>query len=203
MAEVDAESAQVPSTKARTAVFIAAMRHFRGALLDRQVAVHYSEVTAPDNTHTLAGELTRSVKRTSPDRAHFDRTGRLSGVASFEADRGPPGYHLWRSARPLFLRLTGRVPQPCEPGASSCAWNTSIGPCAFNTACCSPKATEPEGGQWNFDTDNRRTLCPQRAGHFAAPAGFSAGHNHRGGDCPGEAALREAVRRSRCTSIGP
>ena len=66
MAEVDEESRHVISSKQRTTVFLSAMRHFAQRLQDKGWSVLYSAIDAPDNTGTLAGELTRTLTQTPP-----------------------------------------------------------------------------------------------------------------------------------------
>ena len=61
MAEVAEESEHVWTSKPRIAVFLAAMRHFRDAQKKLQRRVSYTEIDAPGNTQTLAGELARAV----------------------------------------------------------------------------------------------------------------------------------------------
>ncbi|MDP4622036.1 MAG: cryptochrome/photolyase family protein, partial [Hydrogenophaga sp.] len=61
MAEVMEESTHVRSSKARTAVFLSAMRHFATRLRAKGWTVHYSELDDPLNSGSLAGELTRTL----------------------------------------------------------------------------------------------------------------------------------------------
>jgi len=68
MAEVAEESTHVWSHKARIALFLSAMWHFRDALRRQSVTVHYRQVEDVGNSGTLAGELTATVKRLSPQR---------------------------------------------------------------------------------------------------------------------------------------
>ena len=57
MAEVSNESTHVRSHKARTALFLSAMRHFRDELLADNWSVHYRSLNDPKNTHGLDREL--------------------------------------------------------------------------------------------------------------------------------------------------
>lgn len=166
MAEVDAESTQTPSTKARTAVFLAAMRHFRNALLDRQVAVRYSEVTSPDNTQTLAGELTRSVKQLLPVALIVTEPGdyrvlqdlrqtseRLGIPLEVRRDR-----HFFSSIEEFRHHATGRKSLRLEYFYRAMRTRHRV---------LLDEDGQPEGGQWNFDTDNRQHF--PRQGPQAVP----------------------------------
>lgn len=64
MAEVHEESTHVPSHRARTALFLSAMRHFRDALRRRGVRVDYTEL-APGS---LAEHLAAAVRKLQPQR---------------------------------------------------------------------------------------------------------------------------------------
>ena len=68
MAEVAEESEHVWSSKVRTAMFLAAMRHFRAGLVKRGTSVRYTELDDPANTQTLAGELRRAVTALRPSK---------------------------------------------------------------------------------------------------------------------------------------
>jgi deoxyribodipyrimidine photolyase-related protein len=57
MAEVVEESTHVPSSRVRTAMFLAAMRHFARELLDDGVALHYRRLDDSGNLGSLAAEL--------------------------------------------------------------------------------------------------------------------------------------------------
>ena len=66
MAEVAEESTHVWSHKARIAVFLSAMRHFRDTLRQRSVTVHYRQLDEAGNHGAFVGELTATIKRLSP-----------------------------------------------------------------------------------------------------------------------------------------
>src|SRR6056297_2627712 len=68
MAEVSHEAEHVRSHKARIAIFLSAMRHFRDSLRDRGFTVHYRELDDPENAGSFAGELERTVPELEPER---------------------------------------------------------------------------------------------------------------------------------------
>ena len=91
MAEVAHESTKVWSTKPRIAVFLAAMRHFRDALLKRGWKVHYRELTgesavwrAADGSvnqargETFSEALRESLDQLMPERVVMVQPGEWS-----------------------------------------------------------------------------------------------------------------------------
>ena len=73
MAEVAEESTHVWTHKARIAVFLSAMRHFRDGLLRERIEIDYAELAATPTADepaslaaALAASLTRCLLYTSP-----------------------------------------------------------------------------------------------------------------------------------------
>ena len=67
MAEVDEESTHVWSHKARTVLFLSAMRHLRDELVGRGLRVRYVRLDESGNTGALASELMRAVRALRPE----------------------------------------------------------------------------------------------------------------------------------------
>ena len=68
MAEVAEESTHVWSSKPRTAMFLAAMRHFALALQAAGRPLHYTRLDAPGNRGSLAAQLQADIERLRPAR---------------------------------------------------------------------------------------------------------------------------------------
>lgn len=68
MAEAQEESTHVWSHLARSALFLAAMRHFRDAQRAQGRSVLYRKLEAPGHTGTLAGELKAAVRSLRPQK---------------------------------------------------------------------------------------------------------------------------------------
>ena len=83
MAEVKHESTKVWSAKPRTAVFLAAMRHFRECLLEREWRVDYREVGGPGG-ETFAAQLRDAVERWHPERLIMLEAGEWSTAQEIE-----------------------------------------------------------------------------------------------------------------------
>ncbi len=164
MAEVEAESTHVPSHKARIALFLSAMRHFRDELRAGGLQVEYLEL----GTHahaTLGAALAAELQRRPPTQVLLVKPGEYRverELCAAVADRGialqlledphffttPAEFATWAEGRrelrlEYFYRLQRRRSGLLMEGE------------------------EPAGGRWNFDAENR--------GRFSAegpPAGL-------------------------------
>ena len=88
MAEVAEEATHVWSHKARIAVFLAAMRHFRDAMRRRGAAVLYRELDEPGNRGSFARRNPRRPPTHAARAARHGRAGRVSRQAGFPTDGG-------------------------------------------------------------------------------------------------------------------
>ena len=68
MAEVAGEAEHVLSHKARIAIFLSAMRHFRDTLRKRGFTVHYRQLDDRGNRGSFASEFEAAVKKLRPQR---------------------------------------------------------------------------------------------------------------------------------------
>ncbi|MBL9191417.1 MAG: cryptochrome/photolyase family protein [Opitutaceae bacterium] len=171
MAEVTGESDYVWSTKTRTALFLAAMRHFRDAQRKAGRRVTYVTLDDPDNTQTLAGELQRAVRLHAPERLILVE----------------PGEWRVREALTQAARAAG-VPQELRPDR-----HFFCGPDDFARHAAGRKqlrmeffyreqrrrhrilldeAGGPEGGEWNFDPENRGSFGREGPGRLRPPVAF-------------------------------
>ena len=162
MAEVRAESEHVPSHKARTALFLSAMRHFREALRRNGVRVEYTELAAG----RLGDHLAAAVERLKPERVVVVEPGeyrvqqelkeacpRLEIVDDdhFYCSRGE--FRRWAAGRKqlrleYFYREMRRKHGVLMEGE------------------------EPCGGAWNYDAANRGSFGKRGPGLLAAPRRF-------------------------------
>ncbi|WP_219209343.1 cryptochrome/photolyase family protein [Variovorax boronicumulans] len=171
MAEVPEESEHVPSTKMRTALFLSAMRHFADALAARGLPLDYLRLGA----HPFASieeALARTLARERPEalvmvdagewrlEQAIARTCQAAGVRLLQRDdlhfmasradfadhaRGKP--RLVMEAFYRQMRTRYRVLLDAQGG--------------------------PEGGQWNFDADNRGAFGRAGPGLLPPPPSFA------------------------------
>ena len=176
MIEAHEESTHVWSHKARTTLFLSAMRHFAARLRQRQWRVEYRALeTAGDKT--LADGLRATVEKFKPARVIGVEPGDLRvrqqlddaihSIATHADDTGSRGlkHHIeWREDR-HFLCSLPQFRQWAGPA-------THLRMEFFYRQMRKKyrvlmEGDQPLGGQWNFDADNRKGFG--KAGPQAAP----------------------------------
>ena len=186
MAEVAEESTHVWSHKARIAVFLAAMRHFRDALLEERIAVDYTELAAqprPQEPGTLAAALAASLARLKQEQAGPEKLvvvepGEWRVQEAFRAAAQAAGLpleirpdrHFFSSREEFAAHATGRKQLRLEyfyrPLREKFGVLMDDG--------------EPAGGQWNYDAENRGAFPKTGPGKLPAPVRFAPDATTRG-----------------------
>jgi deoxyribodipyrimidine photolyase-related protein len=179
MAEVAEESTHVWTHKARIAVFLAAMRHFRDALLRERIDVDYTELAAkprPQEPATLAAALTASLARLTkekdgpeklvvvePGEWRVQEALRAAAQAAGLPLETRPDRHFFSSREDFAAHATGRKQLRLEyfyrPLREKFGVLMDDG--------------EPAGGQWNFDAENRGAFPKTGLGTLPAPVRFT------------------------------
>jgi len=149
MAEVHAESTHVWSHQARIALFLSAMRHFRDELRDdRGWAVEYTTLTKG----TLAEALARDVKRLKPKGLVLVEPGdyrvQQELLEAFPKIEIRPDRHFLTTKADFAQHAHGRKQLRLEYFYRELRRRYRI----------LMDGDQPEGGAWNFDTDNRETF---------------------------------------------
>lgn len=185
MAEVSGEAEQVWSHRARIAIFLAAMRHFRDELHARGITVHYTALDsgrdgspsqtnysargAPDGRAlpTTFGEaLTESVRQLKPQRVIVAQPGEWrvqeelkQAVPELEirVDR-----HFLCTKEEFTAHVSGRQQLRLEFFYREMRRKHKV---LMN-------GDQPVGGTWNFDKDNRGSFGKDGPGFVPKPVGF-------------------------------
>ena len=166
MAEAAEESTHVWSSKPRTVMFLAAMRHFALALQVAGRPLHYTRIEAAGNAGSLAAQLRADITRLKPVRLVMTAPGdwrvleALKAVATahnlpldIREDR-----HFFSSVRDFAAHARGRKALRMEYFYREQRKRHQV----------LMQGGEPVGGQWNFDADNREAFAA--AGPGAVPA---------------------------------
>lgn len=169
MAEVPDESRQVPSHRARTVLFLSAMRHFAQAQRNQGHSVVYHRLgSAPKDT--LPAVLADDIAALQPEKVIAERAGAwrlhqdLSAVIAqasvpvdWRADRhficDAPTFAHWATGRKTFVMETFYRFMRKRTGILM----TEDG---------------PVGGEWNYDRENRHPLKAQDLSLVPPPLSF-------------------------------
>ena len=156
MAEVAEESTHVWSSKARTLMFLAAMRHFALALHACGRPLHYSRMDTPDNRGSIGAQLHADIGRLRPARLVMTSPGDwrvLEAMKAVAASSGVPleireDRHFFVSVREFAAHARGRKSLRMEFFYREQRKRHGI----------LMEDGKPLGGQWNFDADNREAF---------------------------------------------
>jgi deoxyribodipyrimidine photolyase-related protein len=179
MAEVAEESTHVWTHKARIAVFLAAMRHFRDRLVEDGVSVDYTELAPAarkGEPATLAAAVAASLRRLAK--------------AGWTAERlvvVEPGEWRVREALreaaataglPLEIRTDRHFFSTTEEFAAHARGRKQLRLEYFYRPLREKFGVlmddgEPAGGQWNFDAENRGAFPKGGPGPLPAPVRFA------------------------------
>jgi len=166
MMEVADETTYVRHHKRKIAFILSAMRHHAGALRADGWQVDYVRLDDPDNTGSFTGEVARGVARHAPDRIVVTEGGEWRVQAMLEA---------WETlfGIPVDIRADTRF---IASHATFAAWADGRKQLRMEYFYRDMRRAtgllmtgdKPEGGQWNYDAENRKPakadlFVPERA----------------------------------------
>jgi deoxyribodipyrimidine photolyase-related protein len=154
MMEVRHEAETVPHHRTKLIYIFSAMRHFAKALREAGWTVDYVELTNPDNTHSFTSEVKRALKRheISNIRVCEPSVYRvLEYVLGWEDDLGLP----------VSITFDDRFIATKEEFADWAQGRKQLRMEYFyremrRKTGLLMDSDQPEGGQWNYDKDNRK-----------------------------------------------
>jgi len=166
MAEVAEEATHVWSSQPRTALFLAAMRHFAEAARRAGYRVHYTRLDDPGNRGSLAGELVAAIDRLAPEALVMTAPGDarvLKSLRDAAASRGmslavQENRHFLCTVRDFAIHARARRQLRLETFYRDMRRRHDV----------LMEGEEPAGGRWNLDSENRQAFT--RAGPADVPA---------------------------------
>ena len=181
MAEVAHESEKVWVAKPRIAIFLAAMRHFRDALLARGWRVFYRSLTVKSAEwsglpgkgtpgETFAAQLAWTIAQTRPEKLIVVEPGEWGvrdELITVAGEAGVPleiriDRHFLCSAEEFAAHANGRKQLRMEYFYREMRVRTGV----------LMDGDKPVGGEWNFDHDNRESFGKDGPGLLPAPRQF-------------------------------
>ena len=163
MAEVEEEASYIPQHKIRLVLFFSAMRHFRDELRARGIRVYYRQIDDPQNHGTLSAEIEARVRELQPQKLIVLEPG------DFRVRKSLPAKTEIREDTHFYCS-TDEFKQHSKPGRRLILENFYRN-MRQNHGILMDHA-KPEGGQWNFDKDNRKTLTNEAEKQIRAPHAF-------------------------------
>jgi deoxyribodipyrimidine photolyase-related protein len=159
MAEVADESTHVWSSQPRTALFLAAMRHFALALQAAGRPLQYTRLDMPGNRGSLAAQLQADIDRLRPARLVMTAPGDWRVLQALQAVAQASGLplevredrHFFVSVREFAAHARGRKSLRLEYFYREQRQRHQV---LMDT----DRPGSPLGGQWNFDADNREAF---------------------------------------------
>lgn len=169
MAEVIEEATHVWSSKARTALFLAAMRHFALALQAAGRPLAYTRLDAPGNRGSLGAQLQADIDRLRPGRLAMTAPGDwrvLQAIKAVAMRNDLPldiheDRHFFVTVREFAAYAAGRKSLRMEYFYREQRRRHGV------LMRDDGQGAVPIGGQWNYDADNREAFG--RAGPGALP----------------------------------
>jgi len=156
MAEVAEESTHVWSSKPRTVMFLAAMRHFALALRAAGRPLHYTRLEAAGNRGSLEAQLQDDIERLRPTRLVMTAPGEWRVLQAIRAVAGAAGLeleiredrHFYVTVREFAAHAAGRKALRMEYFYRELRRRHGV----------LMQGDAPTGGRWNFDADNRESF---------------------------------------------
>jgi deoxyribodipyrimidine photolyase-related protein len=168
MVEVQDEATYVRHHKKKIALIFSAMRHFAAELRDQGWELDYVALDAPGNRGSFTGEIERAIARHGPNRVVVTEPGewRVQSEMKTWTDRFRVPVEFLADSRFLCSRAdfadwaAERKQLRMEVFYRHMRRKTGL----------LMQGDRPEGGKWNFDTENRKPagpgLSPQPPKHF-------------------------------------
>lgn len=171
MAEVDEEATHVRSGKQRIALFLSAMRHFADALRAAGVLVHYQRIDHPGNQGSLAAQLRAAILALRPASVVLTFPGDWRVLQAIRTTVEQAGLALELREDRSFFSTPGEFSAHAK-GRKSLRLEYYYRELRQKHRILMREG-EPEGGQWNFDHDNRESFGPKGPGALPARVAFA------------------------------
>jgi len=169
MVEVDEETVYVPHHKAKIAYILSAMRHHAEDLRAAGWTVDYIQLTDPANSGSFTGELARALERHSITQVRVTEASewRVKAMLDSWVDRFDVPITILPDDR--FLCSHGEFESWVE-GRKQLRMEYFYRDMRRKSGLLMA-GTDPEGGQWNYDSENRKPA--QRDLHMPRPISFT------------------------------
>lgn len=170
MMEVAEEAAYVPQHKIRLALFFSAMRHFRDALRYKGRRVHYVTLEDDNNRGSQAAEIARWAHKTRPGKLIVVQPGDYRVETAIRAACDDLGCDLEIREDTHFLCSRDAFRDHADGRQNLLMEHFYRGMRRRHGILMD--GDKPEGGDWNYDFDNRDSFGKEGPGDIKAPRSF-------------------------------
>ena len=154
MAETGSETGYVRHHPKKIAFVLAAMRHHAEVLREAGWDLHYTRLDDPQNTQDMAGEVLRQASRLGASELLVTQPGEWRLISALQAL--PLTVHMLPDTR--FIAGPGRFDRWAR-GRKELRMEYFYREMRRETGILMD-GDQPEGGRWNFDTENRKPARP-------------------------------------------
>lgn len=171
MAEVISASSDTPSSKQRTALFLSAMRHFAQSLEIEGLSLQYS--TLSDGYQNFSEALSATLKQQQISQVRCVLPGDVDVMHELADCCQRHQLEIEWLADNHFISRPGEFKQWMQNRRQPRMehWYRYL---RQDRQILMDDNNEPEGGQWNFDKDNRKTFCKSGPDAVPEPVEFKA-----------------------------
>jgi deoxyribodipyrimidine photolyase-related protein len=170
MAEVMAECTYVKHHKKKIAFVLSAMRHFADELAAQGIQIDYIKLKDRDNTGTLKGEAERAIKRHKADKLIVTRPGEYRLQEDMESWSQDLGIDVEFRDDDRFIATLAEFNDWAQD-RKELRMEYFYREMRRKTGFLMTDDGEPDGGKWNYDKDNRKSL-PDKI-DFPGPSQFT------------------------------
>ena len=171
MAEATAESTHVWSHKARTALFLAAMRNFRERLKAQHFRVDYQQLNNPQARPTIGEALLQSIRRAKPQRLTMVQAGEYRVQQEIQSVADVSRLPLEVREDRHFLGTLEEFDQHVA-GRKQLRQEYYYRELRKKHGILIDDDGKPLGGKWNYDAANRGSFGKEGPGQLPQPPKF-------------------------------
>jgi deoxyribodipyrimidine photolyase-related protein len=170
MAEVKEESTHVWTHKARIVMFLSSMRHFKEELKNKGYPFSYTEMNSKTDSSSLEAELSKFLKSSKPTSVKIRKPGEHRVEEILKKTVIDHGLKLEITEDDHFLCTTGEFALHAKDRKQlRMEYFYREMRKKYKILC---NDNEPEGGDWNYDSENRKSFPKDGPGLLPTPITF-------------------------------
>lgn len=174
MAECDYEITYVKSHKAKILFFLSAMRHFRNSLQQKGYSIRYHELSdskSRDKGHTFTDILQKDLEDIVPEKVLLTQPGDFRVLKAFQDFFSEKDIDFEIKNDDHFLTTVGDFHKYAN-GKKNLLLENYYRHLRKDRGYMMASEKKPEGGEWNFDKENRQSIDKKEVSKIPKPKNF-------------------------------